>query len=276
MPNTAPEAGSLDVPGGRLYYEVEGSGPPLLLIHGGLGSLRMWDGQVAAFAPHYRVIRFDTRGYGRSETDHVPFSNRADAVAVLQHVGATWCHLVGQSRGGIIALDLTLEHPDIVRSLVLVAGGASGLSADLPADVAKPPWDEMERLWDAKDWERLSELETQVWVDGWGQPPTRVDPDLRQRVHDFILTTYRAEKEEGLPQPLDPPAAERLGEVRVPTLVMIGTVDEPAGVLNGRTIAEKVPGARLVEFENVAHMIQLEESERFDRLVLDFLAGVAG
>jgi 3-oxoadipate enol-lactonase len=275
MPSAAPETGFLDVSGGRLYYEVEGSGPPLLLIHGGLGSLRMWDGQVAAFAPHYQVIRFDTRGYGQSETDHVPFSNRADAVAVLQHVGATWCHLVGQSRGGTIALDLTLEHPDLVRSLVLVAGGASGFSAELPEDVPKPPWDEMERLWDAKDWERLSELETQVWVDGWGQPPTRVDPDLRERVHDFILTTYRAEKEEGLPQPLDPPAAGRLAEVRVPTLVMIGAVDEPAGVLNGRNIAAKVPGARLVEFENVAHMIQLEEPERFDRLVLEFLAGIA-
>jgi 3-oxoadipate enol-lactonase len=276
MPIAAPETGFLDVPGGRLYYEVEGSGPPLLLIHGGLGSLRMWDGQIAAFAPHYQVIRFDTRGYGRSETEHVPFSNRADAVAVLQHVGATWCHLVGQSRGGTIALDLTLEHPDLVRSLVLVAGGASGFSADLPEDIAKPPWDEMERLWNAKDWERLSELETQVWVDGWGHPPTRVDPDLRQSVRDFILTTYQAEKEEGLPQPLDPPAAGRLGEVRVPTLVMIGTVDEPAGVLNGRNIAEKVPGARLVEFENVAHMIQLEEPVRFARLVLEFLAGVTG
>jgi 3-oxoadipate enol-lactonase len=103
-----------------------------------------------------------------------------------------------------------------------------------------------------------------------------VDPDLRQSVRDFILTNYRAEKEEGLPQPLDPPAAGRLGEVRVPTLVMIGTADEPAGVLNQRTIAEKVPGARLVEFENVAHMIQLEEPVRFARLVLEFLAGVTG
>jgi 3-oxoadipate enol-lactonase len=273
MPNAAVETGFLDVPGGRLYYEVEGSGPPLLLIHGGLGSLRMWDGQMPAFAPLYQVIRFDTRGYGRSETEHVPFSNRADAVAVLRHVGATRCHLVGQSRGGIIALDLTLEHPDLVRSLVIVAGGASGLSADLPDDVSKPPWDEMERLWDAKDWERLSELETQVWVDGWGQPPTRIDPDLRRSVHDAILATYQAAKEEGLPEPLEPPAVGRLDEVRVPTLVMIGTVDEPAGVLNGRNIAERVPGARFVEFENVAHMIQLEEPERFDRLVLEFLAG---
>jgi len=266
------DTGFLEVPGGRLYYEVEGTGAPLLLIHGGLGSLRMWDGQVPAFAPRYQVIRFDTRGYGRSETDHVPFSNRADAAAVLQHVGAEWCHLVGQSRGGIIALDLTLERPQLIHSLVLVAGGASGLEADLPADLPQPPWDEMDRLLDANDWARLAELETQVWVDGWGQPPTRVDPELRRQVHDWILATYRAEKEEGLPERLDPPAAGRLGEVHVPTLVMVGTVDEPGGVANGRTIAAQVPGARLVEFPNAAHMIQLEEPERFNQLVLEFLA----
>src|SRR6266542_1756231 len=176
------ESGYVTVPGGRLYYEVDGSGEPLLLIHGGLGSLRMWDGQVPAFASQYRVIRFDTRGYGQSETEHVPFSNRADAAAVLERVGERWCHLVGQSRGGMLALDLTLERPDLARSLVLVASGASGYEPELPDDAARAPWDELERLWDSKEWEPLAELETQVWVDGWGQPHTRVDPTLRAQV----------------------------------------------------------------------------------------------
>jgi pimeloyl-ACP methyl ester carboxylesterase len=93
-------------------------------------------------------------------------------------------------------------------------------------------------------------------------------------VHDGILATYRAEKAEGKPQPLDPPAAERLDSIRVPTLVMIGEVDEPGGVAAGHHLASSVEGARLVEFPGVAHMIQLEEPERFNRLVLDFLAEV--
>jgi 3-oxoadipate enol-lactonase len=268
-----PDSAYVEVPGGRLYYEVEGSGHPLLLIHGGLGSLRMWDGQVAAFAERYRVIRYDTRGFGLSETDHVPFSNRADAAAVLQRLDAASCHLVGQSRGGTIALDLALEHPELVDALVLVAGGASGFEAQLPVGVTPPPWDEMERLYDAKDWEPLAELETQVWVDGWGEASTRIDPELRRRVHGWILDNYRAAKEEGEPQPLDPPAAGRLTEVEAPTLVIIGTADEPAGILNGRNIADQVPDAQLIEFPGVAHMIQLEEPERFNRLVIDFLAG---
>ena len=138
-----------------------------------------------------------------------------------------------------------------MRSLVLVASGAGGFSAELSEDTPRPPWEEMERLWDAKDWRRLAELETQVWVDGWGQPPTRIEPDLRQQVHDWILATYEARKEEGQPEPLEPPAAGRLHEIHVPTLVMVGTADEPGGIVNSRHVAATVPGARLVEFPDV-------------------------
>ena len=268
-----PESGFVDVEGGRLYFEVEGSGKPLLLIHGGLGSLRMWDGLVPALVERYRVIRFDTRGYGRTESEHVAFSNRADAAAVLAHVGAPSCHLIGQSRGGVIALDFTLERPELVDSLVIAAGGASGLVADVPPGTPLPPWEEMERLWESKAWDELSELETQIWVDGWGQPTTRV-PALRARVHGWILDNYRAAHEEGIPQPLVPPAAERFGEVAVPTLVIVGALDEPSTVANGRTIASRIAGARLVEFPDAAHMVQLENAPRFTRVVSDFLAEV--
>jgi pimeloyl-ACP methyl ester carboxylesterase len=93
-------------------------------------------------------------------------------------------------------------------------------------------------------------------------------------VRGWIADNYRAEKPEGKPQPLEPPSVGRLGDVRAPTLVLVGTADEPGGVLNGRHVAATVAGARLVEFEGVAHMIQLEEPGRFNRLVLDFLAEV--
>lgn len=267
------ESGFLEVDGGRIYYEVEGDGHPLLLIHGGLGSLRMWDGQMPAFAERYRVIRYDTRGFGRTETDDVEFTNRGDAVAVLDHVGAGSAYVVGQSRGGVIALDLALDRPERVDGLVSVAGGIGGYEAERPVGTA-PPWEEMERLWESKDWAGLAELETQVWVDGWGQPSTRVDPELRRTVSGWILANYQAEKAEGKPQALDPPAAQRLDELRVPTLVVIGEADEAGSVAAERLLAASVAAARVVEFPGVAHMIHLEEPERFNRLVLDFLAEV--
>ncbi len=265
------ESGFIEVDGGRIYFEVEGDGQPLLLIHGGLGSLRMWDDQVPAFAERYRVVRYDTRGFGRTETDDVEFTNRGDAVQVLDHVGAASAFVVGQSRGGVIALDLTIDSPDRVDALVSVAGGVGGYEPELPEDIDAPPWDEMEPLWEAKDWEALAELETQVWVDGWGQPPDRVDPDIRRRVKDWILANYRAGIAEGKPQPLKPPAARRLAELSVPTLVLIGQVDEPGSVIAERHLAASVPGAEVVEFPGVAHMIHLEEPDRFTELVLGFL-----
>jgi 3-oxoadipate enol-lactonase len=268
------ESGFLELAGARIYHEVEGAGHPLLLIHGGLGSLRMWDDQVPVFAERYRVIRYDTRGFGRTETEDVEFSNHADAKAVLDHVGAASAYVVGQSRGGMFALDLVLDHPDRVDAFVSVASGVGGYESQLPAGADRPPWDEMERLWESKEWEKLAELETRVWVDGWGQPPTRADAELRRKVRDWILATYREEKVEGKPQRLDPPAAQRLAEVRVPTLVMVGDADEAGGVDAGRHLAASVAGARVVEFPGVAHMIQLEEPDRFNELVLDFLAEV--
>jgi 3-oxoadipate enol-lactonase len=269
------DSGFIDVDGGRLYYEVEGVGPPLLLIHGGLGDLRMWDEQVPVFAERYRVIRYDTRGIGRTETEDVKFSDHADAAAVLDHFGADSAYVIGQSRGGGIALDLAIDRPRRVDALVSVAGGVGGYEAELPEGVETPPWDEMERTYEAKDWESLAELETKVWVDGWGQPSDRVDSGLREKVHGWILAAMQAEKPWGQPQQLDPPAADRLGELEIPTLVLIGQVDEPAAVLAERHLASSVAGARIVEFPGVAHMIQLEEPERFNEVVLEFFTACA-
>lgn len=180
------ESGFLELPGARLYWECEGEGPPLLLIHGGLGSLRMWDGQVPELARHYRVIRYDTRGFGRTETDDVEFANRADALAILDHLGAPSAYVIGQSRGGMIALDLALDHPKRVDALVHVASGIGGHMPDLPKGTPLPPEDELERLWNQRDWPAVAELETQIFVDGWGHPPTRVDPDQHPpRSHCF-------------------------------------------------------------------------------------------
>ncbi len=265
------ESGFVEADGGRIYFEVEGDGHPLLLIHGGLGSLRMWDGQAPVFGERYRVIRYDTRGFGRTETDDVEFTNRGDAAAVLDHVGASTAFVVGQSRGGVIALDLTIDRPDRVDALVSVAGGVGGYESELPEDFEQPPWDEMERLAEAKEWDALAELETRVWVDGWGQPQDRVDAEVRRQVKEWIVANYRSGIPEGKPQPLRPPAAERLGGLRVPTLVLIGAVDELDSVLSERHLAASVPGAEVVEFAGVAHMIHLEEPERFTEVVLDFL-----
>lgn len=275
--STVEDRGFVPVAGGRLYYEVTAEGPPLVLIHAGVANLRQWDPHVPAFAERYRVIRYDTRGWGQSESEHVEFTNRGDLAAVLDYFDAPSAHVLGCSRSGSIALDFTVENPERVTSLMVVAGGVGGHRPDAPAEqqtAAEAMEKASEEAWEAKDWTRLAELETAYWVDGPGQATDRVDPALRAVVHDWILTTYQAEKEEAIPQPLDPPAATRLDALSVPLLVVIGELDEPQTNASCRYLAEQVAGARFEVMRGAAHMMNLEQPEQFTRLVLDFLSFV--
>jgi 3-oxoadipate enol-lactonase len=267
------ETGFLETNGARIYYEVEGSGPAVVLIHAGVANLRMWDDQVPALRDDYRVIRYDTRGYGRTETDAVEFSNRADLAALLDHLGEEAAHVVGVSRAGSIALDFALEYPNRVNRLVVVAGGVGGYES--PDEAPPETWELPEKLWEAKDWAGLAEWETAYWADGPGQSPHRLDPAVRARVHDWILTNYQAEKEEGKPIVLDPPANARLGELRAPLLVVLGDIDDAGTSASMRHLAASVPGARLEVFEGAAHMLNMEQPERFNALLREFLAGTA-
>lgn len=257
----------LEIGGARIHYRVEGEGPAVVLIHAGVADLTMWDAEAAALRDRYRVVRYDTRGYGRTRTEAVPFSNRADIAALLDHLGEPRAHVVGLSRGGVIALDFALERPERVRTLTVVAGGVSGYESPLE-DASM--WDEVERMYEARDWERIADWETGYWADGPGQPADRV-PGIHARVHDWILGNLRAELEEGRPQPLDPPAAGRLGDLRAPLLVVLGTLDDPGTIDSMRHLAATVPGSRLEEIE-AAHMVNLEHPVWFQRLLLEHLA----
>src|SRR3954447_18250932 len=146
----------ISVPGGRLWLSVDGpvDGVPLTLIHAGVATSEMWDQHVPAFIEAgLRVIRYDTRGFGRTETENVPFSNRADVAAILDGLDVESTHLVGISRGGTIALDFTLERPKRVRSLGVIASTPGGFAFDDPA--LEPFWEQMEALEEARDFETL-------------------------------------------------------------------------------------------------------------------------
>ncbi len=257
----------LETGGARIRYVVEGEGPAVVLIHAGVADLTMWDAEAAVLRDRYRVIRYDTRGYGQTRTEAVPFSTRADIAALLDHLGEERAHVVGLSRGGSIALDFTLEYPERVRTLTVVAGGVTGDESPLE-DAAM--WEDVERMYEARDWAHIADWETAYWADGPGQPADRV-PAIHARVHAWILDNLRAELEEGQPQPLDPPAAAQLGDLKAPLLAILGTLDDPGTIDSMRHLAASVPGSRLEEVE-AAHMVNLEHPEWFQGLLLEHLA----
>ncbi|HXM55057.1 MAG TPA: alpha/beta hydrolase [Candidatus Dormibacteraeota bacterium] len=159
--------GFVDVNGARLWYEsagAAGTGPAaVVLLHGHLIDSGQWDGQFAEFARSFAVVRYDARGFGRSDLPAGPFAYHEDLLGLLDALGIERAALVGCSGGGMTAIDLALEHPERVTALVLVGSGLSGyrFPSEMPAKVA-----EARAARAAGEIERAVELGLQVWTDG--------------------------------------------------------------------------------------------------------------
>jgi 3-oxoadipate enol-lactonase len=266
------ETGFLEGEGARLYYEVAGSGPALVLIHAGIADSRMWEVQFAEFARHCRVVRYDTRGFGQSDTEVVEFSNRQDLARLLDHLGIERATLVGGSRGGRIATDFTLEFPERVSGLVTVCAGMSGINDYLVDDAASRQLEEqVEAAWEAKHWDRVADLQVQLWADGPGQPVGRASQAVREQMREMVYNNCIRHHGNEQDQPPNSPAVGRLAEIQAPTLVIIGDLDTGDCVAIADLLAQGIPGAEKVVFEGAAHVPSMEQPERFNQVLLDFL-----
>jgi 3-oxoadipate enol-lactonase len=268
-PRALLDTGFVAVSGGRLYYESIGSGPTVVLLHGGNLDRRMWDEQLPILAPHFRVVRYDARGFGRSSPADTAYQAHSDLYALLQHLGVRRASLVGLSLGGRIAIDFTLDHPDMVDKLVLAGPGLSG-------------W----RDWSAEDttWliaaRRAGHAGDSVgiamsWLSSDYMRPAMEQPQLARRLRaiasdnaTYWMGLFRHEDRE---READPPALNRLSAIRVPTLLLIGDRDSPVIRLIVDTLASRVPGSRVVVIQGAGHMVNMERPADFDRAVLDFL-----
>ncbi len=264
------------VPGARLKVVDEGSpgDPPVVLLHAGIANLGSWDELVPLLTEAgYRVVRYDARGFGASTTEDVEFSDRADLIAVLDVLGIDRAVLVGNSRGGRIAFDTAVEFPDRVVAVVGVGAGLGGYDADSTAEEIAL-FDEMEALEsaDEPDPEAIADIDLRVWVDGPGQPDTRVPAAIRERVRAMDLPNYLPGHVSGRSLPLTPPAAERLANLRCPVLAIAGAVDVSEVAETARHLESSAPDARAVIVPNVAHMIGMEVPDELAALIVSFLA----
>lgn len=264
---------SVDLPGGRLFVVDEGTGPPIVLLHAGIVDHRSWDGLVPFLTgAGYRAVRYDARAWGRSTTEEVDYSNRADLLAVLDALGIGRAALVGNSRGGQIAFDAAIEFPGRVAAVVGVAAGLGGFEA--PATAAEQAlFEEMERLEEAepRDAEAIIALDTRVWVDGPGQPAGRAPAWIADQVRTTNVRLAEPGHVFGRPIVLDPPAAARLGELACPVLAIAGALDVSDVAATARHLAAHAPDARAVVLPDVAHMIGMERPAELAALVTEFL-----
>jgi pimeloyl-ACP methyl ester carboxylesterase len=269
----SPTARSKDA---ELAYSVEGSGADTVLLVMGLGARAAdWGSRFpAALAARYRVVRFDNRGVGRSPRAAAGYSLSDladDAIAVLDAVGAARAHVIGISMGGMIAQLLALDHPARVARLVLLSTHHGGPNLERTHPDALALFDPAALLAGTRDpvaamrhaigvitapgfVDRAPELVAEL-VDNARREPTHPAVFLAQ--FQAILASDRS---------------ERVRAITAPTLVVHGADDKLIRPSNGRMLADKVPGARLVMLRDCGHMPMHEQPDALAAHVLEFLA----
>jgi 3-oxoadipate enol-lactonase len=273
--------GFAEVNGTTLYFEVAGAGHPFILLHGHLLDRRSWDDQFAVFAKTYRVVRYDQRGFGDSGLIErgSPYSDRQDLYELMKSLGIESAYLMGVSGGGSLAIDFTLEHPEMVDALIPVTAGVSGFR---PSEEQMNAYPEVVRLYsglseafEQHDVARAVESSLELWTDGPGRLPGQAAPEIRERVRQMTTRNWERPDDEAQaetpPVPLDPPAVGRLAAIGVPTLVILGEWDAPNPL---DKLAAQIPGAKKVVMAGTAHHPFMENPAEFNQIVLDFLGSL--
>jgi 3-oxoadipate enol-lactonase len=247
-----------------LAHDVQGSGPPVLLIHAGVADRRMWDPLVDALGHTFRVVRPDLRGFGETPLPPGPFSNAEDLDGLLAHLGIAHVAVVGSSLGGRAALELATTHPARVSSLVLLNTAYRGLE---PSPAAEAVGEEEERLLEAGDVEGAVELMVRTWLGpDAGDDARELLRVMQRNAYDVQLA---AEEASPAPEPrrdeVDPTT------ITVPTTLVSGGHDIDHFRAIADHLAGQIPGAERVHLDWAGHLPSLERPDAVLALLLDVL-----
>lgn len=259
--------------GVNYYYTISGAGPCVVLCHGYTGNHQSWMHQIPVLSQKYQVVAVDHRGHGSTDAPSsadaysIPIF-ASDVSAMLNHLGINKCCIVGHSLGGFIALHLVLEYPHLVSSLVLVDTSSAGFYIPGYAELG----------------EKLNEIACQEGMEAAFEYNAEHNPTARKRfekypgareiskrrmletsVDGYVYTRQAMSKREDL--------TPRLGEISVPTVVVVGEDDTPFRQPS-EVMAKGIPGARLHVVPRATHNPHEDEPEVFNELLLEFLAEV--
>lgn len=248
----------IDREGVRIHYTVDGDGPPVLLTHGFCATSLMWDAQVAVLADRYRLIRWDMRGHGRSDSPKDPalYSHGltiGDMAGVLDACDIPRAVIGGLSLGGFMSMLFRLHHPDRARALILMDTGPGYRSAQ-----ARASWnDYAQRQAAAIEARGEKALSTSAEVNA-----------LNHRTLDGLIQVGRR-----MLIQTDSAVIDSLVEIDIPVLLIAGADDKP--FLDGMShMSKKIRGSRYEVVERAGHAVNIDQPERVNRLFADFLAGI--
>jgi pimeloyl-ACP methyl ester carboxylesterase len=241
------------------------------MLHAGVADHRQWAASFQHFTDSYRVLRYDMRGYGRSEPIAGSFRAIDDLEGVLGATGVTGpAIMMGCSMGGSLAMDFTIAHPLAVSALIMVCSGPSGLKLDVPA----PEMFKQVELADQEgDLDRVCELETQIWFDGESRTPDEVDPKQRALLYEMnrIALDHDAKGLGERQFDLQPAAYKRLDEIDVPVLVLVGELDLAYTHGAADYMCANIRRVQRVNITGAAHLPSMEQPQRFNQIVGAFL-----
>jgi 3-oxoadipate enol-lactonase len=262
-------SGFASVDGAQIYYETIGSGPPVVFVHGFTLDTRMWDEQVGAFSERHQVIRYDVRGFGRSSAvGSASYSSVDDLKGLVDYLGLPPAAMIGLSMGGGIVTSFAVKYPAATRALVAVDSSLWGYQFSKEFDARFEAITRAARVIDVAAAKAL-------WLADTFFAPANESPAVKEKLRQ-IVDDYSGwhwlnhDPERGM----NPQTIERLSEIGVPTLVVLGKRDLPDFHQVARTLIEKIPGACQVTLAGAGHMANMEAPREFNRVVLEFLAKV--
>jgi 3-oxoadipate enol-lactonase len=256
----------LAVQGGSVFCEVVGTGRPVVFSHDFLLHRETWEAQFTGLSDACRVVRWDRRGYGRSAEPNTSYSSVDDLARVIESAADGPVVLVGCSYGSVVSLHCALDHPKLAAALVLVGPVVSGLGytehmmtrgGRRTMDVTTP------------------DAEIDYWsaVDPWFVAASNVQ--AREQLRELLTANrHNLESKERWERSLEPAALLRLGEVAVPTLIIVGEHDVPDVHAHAGALEAGIRGARRVVLAGSGHLPQLEVPDAFNELVLEFLSAL--
>jgi pimeloyl-ACP methyl ester carboxylesterase len=244
----------------EIDYEASGAGPAVLLSHGYSATRHMWDAQHAALGEQHRVISWSMRGHGETESPADPARYSADLTvadmrALLAHLGVERAVIGGLSLGGYVSLAFYLAHPEMARALVICDSGPGYRSADARA------------AWNQRAQERAAALETR------GLEALGKSREVRESLGLHRSAQGLAHAARGMLAQEGSRVIDGLSRIAVPTLIIVGDQDQPF-LAPCEYMAKKIPGARLEIIRGAGHSSNLDQPETFNRVLLDFLAGL--
>ncbi|MDH6130439.1 alpha/beta hydrolase [Kitasatospora sp. GP82] len=252
------------VSNGELWADDSGGdGLPLVLLHPGVGDSTVWGPVLPALTARYRVIRYDSRGFGRSPAPTAAYSLVEDLAAVLDHFGLARAVLVGSSMGGATSISLALDAPDRVAGLALFVPGVTGY------DGLTPPgfYEEVGKLATANDMEGIVRLGLGIWGRAGGGTP-ETDPVAAAQLRGVLPAWFSTVGHQGT----DAPTFDRLGEIATPALLALGELDQPEVVRCNEEMADRIPHCRLVRLAASDHYPTLREPGTVVQLIEELYA----